>query len=195
VNWLAHVFLSEPDFEFRLGNLLADFVRGPHRERMSAGFQRGARRHVVIDAFTDKHPVPRRSRARIRPECRRFSGILVDIFYDHFLARQWERHATEPFASFRAKFYLELSRHTLVLPPDAQTVIDHIVETDRFGAYAQVEGIAATLHRFSRRLSVHWGRTVDLTDAMADLDEHYQAFAGDFEEFFPEIRQHVLASA
>src|SRR5262249_49426386 len=75
MNWLAHVFLSESTLEFRLGNLLADIVRGAEREAMSVEFQRGARRHQAIDAFTDAHPVVRRSRARIGSGQRRFSGV------------------------------------------------------------------------------------------------------------------------
>jgi acyl carrier protein phosphodiesterase len=80
VNWLAHVFLSEPDVEFRLGNLLADIVRGEELRRMSPDFQRGVLRHMQIDAFTDAHPLVKRSRSRISPESRRFSGVLVDVF-------------------------------------------------------------------------------------------------------------------
>ncbi len=64
LNWLAHVFLSEPDVEFRLGNLLADIVRGEELRRMSAGFQRGVQKHKQIDAFTDSHPLVKRSRSR-----------------------------------------------------------------------------------------------------------------------------------
>ena len=82
MNWLAHVFLSEQNLEFRLGNLLADIVRGEQRSGMSADFLRGVQCHQAIDSFTDSHPLVRRSRARIGAEQRRFSGVLVDVFYD-----------------------------------------------------------------------------------------------------------------
>ena len=93
MNWLAHVFLSEPNVEFRLGNLLADLVRGDARAAVSAEFARGAEQHKRIDAYTDAHPIVRRSRARIRTEYRRFSGVLVDVFYDYFLANDWSRYS------------------------------------------------------------------------------------------------------
>lgn len=191
MNWLAHVYLSEPDFEFRMGNLLADFVRGPERSRMSPTFIRGTERHVVIDAFTDRHPIVRRSRARIQPQCRRFSGILVDIFYDHFLARRWPLYCREPFEQFTRSFYADMVACPMELPDDARTVVDHIVATDRFGAYREVSGIHGTLERFSRRLSEHWNKKVDLTMAVADLETGHDQFDSDFQEFFAELQERV----
>ena len=85
VNWLVHVFLSKPDIEFRLGNLLADLVKGRDRAAMPSLFLEGVRQHQRIDAFTDTHPVVRRSRARIGGDYGHARGILVDVFYDHFL--------------------------------------------------------------------------------------------------------------
>jgi acyl carrier protein phosphodiesterase len=190
---LAHVYLSEPDFDFQLGNLLADFVRGEDRARMNARFLLGTRQHVRIDAFTDRHPVVRRSRARIAPDSRRFAGILVDIFYDHFLARQWEQFDPDPFAQFTGAFYPQLLACNHDLPEDARAVMEHIVSSDRFGAYQHVEGIASTLSLFSRRLSEHWGRPVDLTVTVATLEADYDGFAADFTEFFPQMQAHLAA--
>ena len=73
MNWLAHTFLSEPNVQFQLGNLLADLVRGPQREQMGADFRRGADCHKIIDAFTDSHPLVRRSRAQV-PARTRYTG-------------------------------------------------------------------------------------------------------------------------
>src|SRR3954454_21954788 len=105
MNWLAHVYLSEPRVEFQLGNLLADIVKRPERTEFGDDFVRGAERHRAIDAFTDAHPVVRRSRARISAPYRRFSGVLVDIFYDHLLASTWNRYADVSLETFTAEFY------------------------------------------------------------------------------------------
>ena len=110
MNWLAHVFLSEANVEQRLGNLLADLVRGADRAAMSAEFLLGVRRHQAIDSYTDAHPVVRRSRTRIGPEHRRFSGVLVDVFYDYFLASSWGRYSSQPLADFTAGFYADVGR-------------------------------------------------------------------------------------
>jgi len=111
MNWLANLYLSEPETEFRLGNLLADQVRGADRKRMSIDFQRGMTCHQAIDAFAESHPVVKRSRQRIGPEQRRFSGILVDVFYDHFLARNWTEHSTIPLSQFTHNAYADFAPH------------------------------------------------------------------------------------
>src|SRR3954451_18505699 len=126
MNWLAHVFLSEPSVEFRLGNLLADVVRGPRRETMSADFVRGAVCHKAIDAFTDAHPLVKRSRARMSSEHRRFSGVLVDVFYDYYLARGWNRYSVMALDEYTAAFYASAEPHLNELPPDARTMLERI---------------------------------------------------------------------
>src|SRR3954465_13490702 len=105
MNWLPHAFLSESSVEFQLGNLLADVVRGPRRETMSTEFVRGAVCHKAIDAFTDAHPVVKRSRARIGSEHPRFSGVLVDVFYDYYLARGWSLYSAVALDVYTAAFY------------------------------------------------------------------------------------------
>jgi acyl carrier protein phosphodiesterase len=102
MNWLAHAFLSEPDLECRLGNLLADMVKGKDRATMSPLFLRGVACHQSIDSFTDFHPVVERSKLRITPRFGRVAGILVDIFYDHFLSLSWEDYAPVPLNEFTA---------------------------------------------------------------------------------------------
>src|SRR5262249_6717257 len=149
LNWLAHVFLSEPTLQFRLGNLLADLVRGDERAGMSPDFLRGAAQHKAIDAFTDAHPVVRRSRARIDARYRRFSGVLVDIFYDYCLARHWTAYAVEPLPAFTARFYAEIEATPLPLPDGAHATLQRIVRHDLLGQYVRIEGVENSLRRVS----------------------------------------------
>src|SRR5262245_27969290 len=104
MNWLAHLLLSEPTSAFRIGSLLPDFVRPPLLAGLPIDFQRGIECHRRIDAFTDAHPIVRRSVGRFVPPYRRFAGILVDVFYDHFLARDWTAHASIPLTDFVGEF-------------------------------------------------------------------------------------------
>src|SRR6185436_3543995 len=116
LNWLAHVFLSESNVEFRLGNLLADIVKGEELRRVvSPAFLRGVQKHKQIDAFTDSHPLVKRSRARISPQFRRFSGVLVDVFYDHLLATNWQIYSPIVLDAFTAKFYADIESSRLEL--------------------------------------------------------------------------------
>ena len=191
MNWLAHVFLSEPNVEFQLGNLLADVVRGPQRAVMSAEFLRGAVCHKAIDAFTDAHPVTKRSRSRIGSEHRRFSGVLVDVFYDYFLAREWARYSPLALDAYTADFYSRVRAHSIELPPDARAMLDRIVRYDLLGSYARVEGVERALSRLSAYLGTRWRKQFTLESSVRDLLAHEAAFAADFNEFFPALQAHV----
>lgn len=191
MNWLAHVFLSEPTLDFRLGNLLADLVRGDERAGMPPEFLRGAAQHKAIDAFTDSHPVVRRSRARIDARYRRFSGVLVDIFYDYCLARHWTTYADEPLATFTARFYAETEASPLPLPAAAHTTLERIVRHDLLGQYARIEGVENSLRRVSLYLTKRWGRDFQLERSAQELLAHEAAFDADFAAFFPELQRHV----
>ncbi len=191
MNWLAHVFLSEPDVEFQLGNLLADVVRGPQRDAMSPAFVRGAACHKAIDAFTDAHPVVKRSRARIGSEHRRFSGVLVDVFYDYYLANNWQRYSPVTLAAYTSAFYANVEAHPIELPPDARTMLERIVSNDLLGSYVRVAGVERALRRISAYLTSRWKRQFVLELGVRDLLAHESAFGDDFQEFFPALRAHV----
>ncbi|MBM0103645.1 DUF479 domain-containing protein [Steroidobacter sp. S1-65] len=188
MNWLAHVFLSEPNVEFRLGNLLADIVRGEELRRMSPGFQRGVQKHKQIDAFTDAHPLVKRSRSRVSPEFRRFSGVLVDVFYDHLLATNWGRYSPIVLDAFTAKFYADIEAHHIALPSSARVTLDRIIRHDLLGSYRRIEGVERSLRRLSAYLSSRWRREFALENGVADLIEHRAGFETDFAEFFPQLQ-------
>jgi acyl carrier protein phosphodiesterase len=188
LNWLAHVYLSEPDVEFRLGNLLADIVRGEELRRMSAGFQRGAQKHKQIDAFTDSHPLVKRSRTRVSPEFRRFSGVLVDVFYDHLLATHWHEYSPIVLDAFTSKFYADIESSRIELPSSARVTLDRIIRHDLLGAYRGIEGVERSLRRLSAYLSSRWRREFALEKGVADLVAQRAGFDADFLEFFPQLR-------
>lgn len=193
MNWLAHVYLSEPDVEFRLGNLLADIVKGEQRRGMPAAFLRGVSCHHAIDSFTDAHPVVRRSRARVGAAQRRFSGVLVDVFYDFFLATAWDRYSDVALDAFTAAFYSDIRASTIELPDPARAVADRMMKHDLLGSYRRVDGVERALRRISAYLSSRWQREFALEQGVADLLAHQDGFAADFAEFFPVLRGHVAA--
>ena len=194
MNWLAHVFLSEDNIERRLGNLLADLVRGDAREAMSADFRAGALRHRAIDAYTDAHPVVRLSRTRIGARHRRFSGVLVDVFYDYLLASRWDRYSTASLDEFTTTFYAQAIASGIALPEEARRTLDRIIEHDLLGAYRRLEGVEQSLRRLSISLTRRWRRDFALHAAVADLRAHEDAFRHDFAEFFPQLQAHVASS-
>lgn len=189
MNYLAHLYLADEDPESIVGNLLGDFLRGTRPEAFSPAVQAGIRRHFRVDAFTDDHPTPRLSRSRIGPERRRYGGVLVDIFYDHFLARHWSEFHPEPLDRFTARCYRALQEYEAHLPERLRLALPHMVEHDWLGSYRDVEGIARTLTRLSRR--VRRENPLNLAEGAQDLVRRYDAFEADFRAFFPELVREI----
>lgn len=187
MNWLAHLYLSESDPAFRVGNLLPDILSYSQLTGLPEDFQRGIRQHRLIDAFTDTHPVFKLSVRRIPESHRRYGGVLVDVFYDHILAREWAAYSPQPLPDFTAEVYrsFEILKHQL--PSEIWPRLESMRDTDLLGSYRELSGIAAALDRISHRLRRH----IPLADATVILESHYVAFRTDFEEFFPELRAHV----
>ena len=191
MNWLAHVFLSEPSTDFRLGNLLADLVRGADRAGMPPDFLRGAACHKAIDAFTDAHPVVIGSRHRLDARYRRFSGVIIDIFYDYFLARSWATYAARPLDEYASAFYLDVRRRQLALPADASATLARIVKHDLLGQYQRLNGVENSLRRISTYIAQRWGRRYELESSIEELRAHESELAADFAAFFPQLQAHV----
>ncbi|WP_225895474.1 ACP phosphodiesterase [Dendronalium phyllosphericum] len=191
MNWLAHLFLSEPNVESRLGNLLADIVKGSARQTLNSHLQRGIECHQVIDKFTDTHIVVQRSKERIDLNYRRFSGVLVDVFYDHFLAKNWSDYSHVTLDEFTAEIYESFQAYQGEIPAIVSEVINRVATEDWLGSYRNVVGVENTLERISKRLSRKLNRSFILTNAVSELITHYDAFEYDFQEFFPELFFHV----
>src|SRR5215468_3052284 len=94
MNLLAHAFLAQDDPNLLLGSLMGDFVKGPLNDRYAPAITRGLILHRSVDTYTDAHPLVARSRARISRVRRRYAGILIDVFYDHYLARDWSKYSS-----------------------------------------------------------------------------------------------------
>ena len=191
MNWLAHLYLSEAEVEFRVGNLLPDWVGPWEMVGLPEGFQRGIARHRRIDAFTDAHPMVRRSVRRFEKPFRRYGAVLTDVFYDHFLAAGWSEHSAVPLGEFVSGFYESVEAIRPSIPAQAWEVLEHMRAADWLGSYATLPGIETTLRRMSRRLR----RPFDLAAAVRVLEKEYEGFREDFEAFFPEVRREVGETA
>ena len=183
MNYLAHLYLAGPEPEALLGALMGDFVKGPLGERYPPAIGRALALHRRIDTFTDAHPVTARSRARVSPGRRRFAGIMVDLFYDHFLARDWDEHAEEPLDAFTSRVYALLDRHVALLPERLRSIAPRMGQFDWLGSYARIESVHAALDRMSLRIT----RENTLAGAAEELEVNYSAFEVDFRAFFPDV--------
>lgn len=187
MNWLAHLHLSEPTAEFRLGSLLPDLVPKPELPLLPAVFRPGIDHHRKVDIFTDSHPLFRRSIARVEPPYRRFGGVLVDIFYDHYLANRWPLYSAFPLPDFIAEAYREFKQQWHLVPEITRQRLQQMQTEDWLGSYGEIAGIAKTLERISHRLS----RPIPLARAVCILERHYDKFYEDFSAFYPELQSHV----
>lgn len=183
MNCLAHAWLAHRRGESVVGNLLGDFVRGDPEGHYHGALLQGIRVHRAIDAYTDDHPVVHRSRARLPPPYRRWGGVLVDVFYDHYLASGWTLFADVPLRAFADGVYSSLGRHRGELPERMRGFADYMARTDLLVSYATVEGIDRALTGLSRRVR----RENPLADASGEFARLHGVLRGDFEAFFPEL--------
>ncbi len=179
MNFLAHAWLAGDDPAHQLGGLMGDFVKGPLPAGLPTDIAAGVALHRRIDVFADNHPAFRRSRGRISPARRRAAGVLVDMFYDHFLACHWQAFHPEPLSDFTARMYALMDAHRAVLPPRLTGLLPSMRDDDWLASYRNAETVAFALNRMARRLS----RPALLLGGGAELDIHYVGLEEDFFEF------------
>ena len=187
MNWLAHLYLSEPTPEFRIGNLLPDLASAAQLAGLSESFQRGIRCHRAIDRFADAHPLFKACVSRFPKPYRRYAGILTDVYFDHVLARDWSRYSGVPLPRFIAEVYRDVESCLPAVPSDAGLHLQYMRQADWLGSYDTVPGITGILRRISRRLR----RPFDLDGSLPIFEMHEPAFTADFHAFFPELMAHV----
>jgi acyl carrier protein phosphodiesterase len=188
MNYLAHLYLADGSPHSLLGNLLGDFVKGNDLLLYPDGVQRGIRLHRRVDSFTDRHPVVQRSLTRISHRWGWFAGIIIDVYYDHLLATDWDRHSTVPLRSFSDSVYRVLDDHRDLMPDDAREPLARLVRNDRLFSYAHIDGIAAAFESISQRIRDRMPRhSVQLEDAIPDLRGCHLDLSADFDAFFPEL--------
>src|SRR5262249_22410197 len=176
-------YLARGSAQAILGALMGDFVKGPLEGRYDSELTRALTLHRRIDSYTDAHDVVRCSRHRVSPGRRRFAGILVDMFYDHFLARLWEEYCDVPLEQFTAHVYVVLREHRALLPERLQQVAARMSDGDWLASYQRVEAVAAALDRMGGRLT----RGNAMLRSGEELLAQYQAFEADFRLFFPDV--------
>jgi acyl carrier protein phosphodiesterase len=188
LNYLAHLRLAPAAPLLRLGNLLGDFVRGVDVSSLPPAVREGIAQHRAIDRFTDQHPRFCHSRARLGAPFARVSGVLVDVFYDHFLAREWQRWGDgRTLAQFTGDVYHLLAEQRELLSPQLRAALPHMVAQDWLGSYGDLDAVDLVLGRMARRLR----HSTTLGEGGTALRANYDGLQGDFAAFFPEAIAHA----
>jgi len=172
-----------------VGNLLPDFTKKIDEKIYSADVIQGAQLHRFIDSFTDRHPLFIQSRSRISTERRRFSAVLVDIFYDHFLALHWERYGDRPLLESTRSFYEHLGRTEMPLPQRLADAIVRMEKIDLLFSYSTLDGIGHAVNRVSQRIRFK----NNLYGGIEELEKNFSSLEADFHPFFAQLKEAVEA--
>ena len=183
MNFLAHALLAGDADADRVGGVLGDFVKGPLPAGLPPGLAAGVALHRAIDSFADRHPAFAASRVRISRMRWRVAGVLVDLFYDHLLARDWDAHCREPLAAYAARVYAALAAHAAELPPGARETAGRMRDGDWLTSYRS----AAAVGRAIDRMSVYRIRRANpLAGGIEEFLADAGGFATDFAAFLPD---------
>jgi acyl carrier protein phosphodiesterase len=179
VNYLVHLYLAGSDPERQLGGVMGDFVKGPLDARYSPGIVAGLLLHRRIDAFAATNEHCRASRQRLHPRFGHTRAVLVDIFYDHFLAAHWGEFHPQPLPAFAAGIYRLLAAHRAMLPDGLARIVPRMTELDWLTSYRDRAAVATALGRMAARLS----RTTAMAEGVQELERCGEELRGDFRGF------------
>lgn len=185
MNFLAHLYLSKDNNNILIGNFIADAVKGNKHKNYPREIEAGILLHREIDYFTDIHPIVKKSKRRLNLRYGHYKGVIIDIFYDHFLAKNWKHYSETPLEIYAENVYGLLQNNKEVFPEKMQKLLFYMVEDNWLVSNASIEGIGKILTGMNRR-----SKGISKMDlATEDLMEHYQDFESDFTSFFEELIQ------
>lgn len=187
MNYLAHIYLSGNSDEIMLGNFIGDYVKGNKHLDYPEQVAFGIRLHRSIDLFTDRHPEVKKCIDLLKPGYGRYAGVVVDVFFDHFLAANWNDYSECTLRQFAKHAHAVFLSNFRLLPFRVKQFLPFLIQHKRLESYAQCENIAHVLEIMSRRTSLpannQW--------AMQVLLQEYEQFGALFRRFFAEMIAYV----
>jgi acyl carrier protein phosphodiesterase len=183
MNYLAHIYLSGDNDLVTIGNFIADGIKGKSYKKHQKGIQIGILLHRHIDTYTDAHKTVRLSTKRLHEKYGHYSGIIVDILYDHFLAKNWSKYSDIPLDKYVDSFYDSLEAHYNILPLRIQKMMPFMMADNWLLSYASIEGISKVLDGMNRRTK----NRSSMNEAVIELEAFYSEFENEFFSFFDEL--------
>ncbi|TWO32824.1 DUF479 domain-containing protein [Seonamhaeicola sediminis] len=183
MNYLAHIYLSGNNELITIGNFIADSVKGSNYKNYSKELQIGILLHRHIDTFTDAHKTVRLSTKRLHKNYGHYSGVIVDIFYDHFLAKNWSNYSKIPLNEYVMNFYDSLEANFEILTPKVKHMVPYMINGNWLLSYASTDGIQKVLEGMNKRTK----NRSKMNLAINELKESYNEFESEFTAFFKEL--------
>jgi len=186
LNFLAHIYLSGDNDLLKIGNFMADSIRGHHYLDYPDELRKGILLHRYIDTFTDAHPIYRKSKHRLHEKYGHYSGVIMDIVYDHFLAKNWATYSEVKLEVYADQFYqLLLSNHD-ILTEKIQKMIPYMMARNWLVSYASLEGLEMILFQMDHRTK----HRANMQEAIVEVKQFYTEFEAEFTLFFEELQNH-----
>lgn len=185
MNYLAHTLLSKKHIDYQIANLAADVMKGKAWQGCSSHHQDGLAMHKVIDSFTDTNAHVRQAKARLGRGY--LKGVVLDITFDHFVAKHWSRYVIVEFEGFVSQFHAASLEAIDPVPSTLQQFIQRAVKYQFLRQYSDFSSLQTVLERFNQRLSEKILAKESATDYFPRLAEQYEAIERDFLLFFPEL--------
>ncbi len=187
MNFLAHAVLAERTPALMVGGVIGDWIKGTLPGCLPTDLTQGVALHRAIDGFVESHPAFRCSRSRISQARRRYAGVLVDIFYDHVLARDWAQFHSENLPLYCQSVYRQIDARLDELPESARSAMRLMAQENWLQSYAELDGIADVLCRMSQRAR----RPNPLVGGEVDFLADAAGFATDFDWLLADARAFV----
>lgn len=186
MNFLAHIYLSGNNDLLKIGNFMADSIHGHDYNNYQTEIRKGILLHRSIDSFTDMHPIYRKSKHRLHEKYGHYSGVIMDIFYDHFLAKNWKIYSDIELEVYAQNFYKLLQDNYQLLTEKVQGMLPYMIGRNWLVSYASTEGLEMILfqmdHRTKNRVAMH--------ESIVELKQFYFEFEHEFTLFFAELKLH-----
>ncbi|MFZ4456270.1 MAG: ACP phosphodiesterase [Bacteroidales bacterium] len=188
MNYLAHIYLSDNIAQRQVGNFIGDFVKGNQYDNYPNEIRRGILLHRQIDSYTDAHPVVRETTALLRSSFGRYSGIVSDLYFDHFLATNFDSYSNNrSLTKFSLGFYGAATLNYRYLPDRVKGFIWHFITTHRLGKYASFEGLKESMQIMER----HKTPAISPDLAIEFLQSNFEQLQSNFQLFFPDLVKFV----
>jgi acyl carrier protein phosphodiesterase len=188
MNYLAHIFLSGNDENHVIGNFIGDYVKGKQYKEFPEKIRKGILMHRYIDSYTDSHTIVHQSKRYFAKGYHKYSGIIIDILYDHFLTKNWDLFCPVSLPEFKENVHEILKKYYNILPERVQFFVPSFIKNDWIEVYRSIDGIASVLERMSIRTTLP-----NKTEyAIEVLRKYYIQLDSEFKIYFPDIIKYIV---